>query len=466
MSEVKGQGSEVTDYQPNSLNQYTSISNSMLSAPCSLLYDLNGNLTNDGVSAYTWDTQNQLIEVETLPNAQSLRTKVSFSYDFMGRRISKKVFEWNDQLPTPNFQLQTTHSFFYDGWNLVREVSTDLTTSTVSTNSYVWGNDLSGSLQGAGGVGGLLCSITKAQSLEPKAFYPCYDHNGNVEKVLTRSGAVVAAFQYDAFGNCLTTEGTEAQSFAFRFSTKYWDSETGLYYYGYRYYSPDKGRWINRDPLGEVGGLNQYGFVENSPVKKSDPLGLTNIPGDFGWGNYTGINYSNKPNPVFVTAPGIPGFNSIEFQQNNHPPSYYQPTVIRAAPGDGAFHHHGNWGGPGWAAGKWIPERYLKESDFDVKPRDARDKCYWGHDKCIWQCYQDPCKNEEQLLACVRACDRELSACLHSLPMSSPHYWVTDQGLPFSAESDANFFGTLIPFLVHGGLNDLIGINIIPGDNP
>ena len=60
----------------------------------------------------------------------------------------------------------------------------------------------------------------------------------------------------------------------FRFSTKWFDDETGLYYYGYRYYSPRLGRWINRDPLEEDGGLNLYGLLGNCANNLVDPHGL------------------------------------------------------------------------------------------------------------------------------------------------------------------------------------------------
>jgi RHS repeat-associated protein len=60
----------------------------------------------------------------------------------------------------------------------------------------------------------------------------------------------------------------------FRFSTKYHDEETDLLYYGYRYYDPNAGRWLNRDPVWELGGLNLYGYVRNNPIKGSDRLGL------------------------------------------------------------------------------------------------------------------------------------------------------------------------------------------------
>jgi RHS repeat-associated protein len=52
---------------------------------------------------------------------------------------------------------------------------------------------------------------------------------------------------------------------------------SGLYYYGYRYYDPVTGRWPSRDPIGEEGGVNFYGFLVNEPVSNSDYLGLKNI---------------------------------------------------------------------------------------------------------------------------------------------------------------------------------------------
>jgi len=58
------------------------------------------------------------------------------------------------------------------------------------------------------------------------------------------------------------------------FSTKFYDWETGLYYYGYRYYNPSTGRWLSRDPIEEAGGMNLYGFVGNSPVTGFDVNGM------------------------------------------------------------------------------------------------------------------------------------------------------------------------------------------------
>ena len=80
--------------------------------------------------------------------------------------------------------------------------------------------------------------------------------------------------EYGPFGELIRATGPMAKVNPFRFSTKYQDDETGLVYYGYRYYDPSTGRWLSRDPLEEIGGLNLYGFVQNNPQKYVDPYGL------------------------------------------------------------------------------------------------------------------------------------------------------------------------------------------------
>ena len=140
-------------------------------------------------------------------------------------------------------------------------------------NSCSWGMDLSSSMQGAGGVGGLL-AVTDHGSESTAHFFPTYDGNGNVSEYLDASGIMQAHYEYDPFGNTTVSTGNKATDFFHRFSTKPLDAETGLYYYGYRYYDPVTGRWPSRDPWHEEGGLNLYVFVDNSALEKWDFLGL------------------------------------------------------------------------------------------------------------------------------------------------------------------------------------------------
>ncbi|OGV34731.1 MAG: hypothetical protein A2020_00335 [Lentisphaerae bacterium GWF2_45_14] len=209
-------------------------------------YDNDGNLLTDGRFTYTWNGENRLIKAET-PD-----TRLEFVYDYMGRRINKKVYT--------NNVLSSERKFTYDGWNLAAEYDANNTL----LNSYLWGEDLSGSLQGAGGVGGLLAVNN---------YLPCYDGNGNITSYLDNSGNTVATYEYNPFGKIICAFGTKADDFAYRFSTKYFDKETALYYYGYRYYSANVNRWLSRDPIEEQGGNNLYVFVGNSPLNYIDVLG-------------------------------------------------------------------------------------------------------------------------------------------------------------------------------------------------
>ncbi|GAK58228.1 hypothetical protein U27_05201 [Candidatus Vecturithrix granuli] len=118
-----------------------------------------------------------------------------------------------------------------------------------------------------GGIGGLLNLKQDGQN-----YAYLYDGRGNVDTILDNTQAIVAQYLYDPFGNLLAQSGTLDQPFGF--STKRYDTGTGLVYSGYRFYSPAMSRWTTRDPLGEHGGLNLYAFVGNNPVNWIDPWGL------------------------------------------------------------------------------------------------------------------------------------------------------------------------------------------------
>ena len=173
-------------------------------------------------------------------------------YDAKSRRVRKVTSE-------------ATTTFFYDDWNLVEE-RVAYTNGTISTIHYYWGKDLSGTFQGAGGIGGLLYL-----TVDGAVYNPCYDNNGNITRYVDASETIVA--DYDAFGRAISQSGTLADVFHHRFSSKCFDVETGFYYYGRRFYSPVLRRWLNRDPIGERGGINLYGVCKNNVVSSLDPVG-------------------------------------------------------------------------------------------------------------------------------------------------------------------------------------------------
>jgi RHS repeat-associated protein len=139
--------------------------------------------------------------------------------------------------------------------------------------NFLWGTDASGTLQGAGGVGGLLAVTDSSGS-----HFAGYDGNGNVTLLVKATDrSVTAQYEYGPFGELLSSSGSMATANPFRFSTKYQDDETGLLYYGYRYYNPNTGRWLSRDPIAERGGLNLYLFLSNDPLNRADFLALQGI---------------------------------------------------------------------------------------------------------------------------------------------------------------------------------------------
>ena len=118
---------------------------------------------------------------------------------------------------------------------------------------YSWGLNM------GGGIGGLLLIRDGNQS-----YYPLYDGKGNVVSILDANIQQVARYRYNTFGKLVNQSGSFTQPFGF--STKRYDENLGLSYYGYRFYVPAMERWLNRDPLGEAGGINLYAMVGNDPV--------------------------------------------------------------------------------------------------------------------------------------------------------------------------------------------------------
>ena len=229
-------------YTPNLLNQYSAISASSAVNPT---YDSDGNLTSDGGNwSYTWNGENRLV------NADNGTVSIDFEYDYQGRLV-KKDDGTSEEI------------YLYDGWNRIATFEPQVSGLSPKV-SYLWGLDLSGSMQGAGGVGGLL---------KEGARYPTCDANGNIVQKLNSNGGTDMAVAYDPFGNVI--DGVLVGEYGF--STKPLVDDLNWYYYGFRYYDPETGRWLSRDPIGENGGLNLYGMLDNDLINAWDYLGLTVI---------------------------------------------------------------------------------------------------------------------------------------------------------------------------------------------
>ena len=207
-------------------------------------------------------------------------------YDGKGRLRKRTDYIWTGSAWTANGGAE----YIYDGMRVIQERNT----SNTPTVSYTRGTDLSGSLEGAGGIGGLLGRSHgySAGNWSTHSFYHA-DGNGNVTYLLNSAQTKVAEYRYDPYGNTISISGSLAGVNVYRFSSKELHVNSGLYYYGYRFYDPNLQRWLNRDPFfGELntafpanGALQRnailasevsqlYGFCFNNPVNTFDTDGL------------------------------------------------------------------------------------------------------------------------------------------------------------------------------------------------
>ncbi|MCP3686338.1 MAG: hypothetical protein GY861_27150 [bacterium] len=212
-------------------------------------FDANGNmiekedtLTSDRWE-YTFGSGNRLIEVKKYDGGISPPSlEVSYSYDGLDRRIGKIVNS-------------DTTVYVYDGTNILNEY------------------DGSGLLL-AKYVNGL--QIDQPLKVTGTDYYYHADRLGSIISLTDTNGDVVQTYQYDSFGNIISTLSQDYFS-PYTYTGREWDQETGLYYYRARYYDAGIGRFISEDPIGFYSGdLNYFRYVENDPLYWRDPLGYSN----------------------------------------------------------------------------------------------------------------------------------------------------------------------------------------------
>ncbi len=242
-------------------------------------YDYDANMLSTGVWNYTWNGENRLLTMENPGQA-----KVEAEYDYSGRRVSKKANSWVNSA----WQFNKHLKFAYYGFKLIAEY--DGTTGDC-LRRYCWNGDkLEWMYDGS------------------TVYYYVIDGNKNVTALIDSTGNIAAEYSYDPFGKITAQSGTMADINPFRFSSEYFDVETGLIYYNFRYYSPDLRRWLSRDPSKERGGINLYMICNNNTINNIDQLGL--------------ISLGNKITGIFIArvinAGGSPGANAAnQFELND-----------------------------------------------------------------------------------------------------------------------------------------------------
>jgi RHS repeat-associated protein len=203
-------------------------------AGSTLTYDQNGNQTNDGTNTYTWDARNRLTNI-------SGGVTASFSYDVLGRRVSKTISG-------------ETTQFLYSANDIVSDI-------------------------GGGSVGATyLRSLNVDEPFVRQSSVNEFFHTdvlGSTLALSNMAGAVATSYNYEAFGKTMII-GTSTNLFEY---TGRENDGTGLYYYRARYYTAKGNRFTQEDPI-RFGGqsFNVYTYVRNNPLGFRDPTGLIQCP--------------------------------------------------------------------------------------------------------------------------------------------------------------------------------------------
>ena len=239
-------------YEANELNQYTDITGSENEADFSFTpeFDADGNQTSIKTETGIWTT---IYNAENRPVSftnEATGIVVTCAYDSMGRRSFKKV--------TVNGTVTLHHRYLYRGYLQIACI--DLTRSHHP------------------GLWLITWDPTQPISTRPLAIQKDgtwytygWDLTKNICEFFRTDGYIETSYSYTPYGK-LTFRGNAEQPI--QWSSENYDSELDLYYYNYRYYNNLTGRWVSKDLINEISGLNLYSYVSNCVTKSFDVLGL------------------------------------------------------------------------------------------------------------------------------------------------------------------------------------------------
>ncbi|WPK65433.1 RHS repeat domain-containing protein [Akkermansia muciniphila] len=255
----EGSGASAEAYTANNLNQYTAITREE-GASFAPAYDADGNQTKIQTSTGEWEVfYNALNQAARFIQGNR---RVECRYDYLNRRIEKAVYEGEI--------LMSKKRFIYHGYLQIAELDAAAATESampVLRKTYLWDP------QEPAATRILAMSLFDETGTCAENLYYTHDLLKNTTALFGIRAGRRALYEYGPYGNIVRMEGNAAEDNPFRFSSEYADDELGLVYYNYRYYNPQNGRWISRDPMMERLQENLYGYVGNSATIFIDFLG-------------------------------------------------------------------------------------------------------------------------------------------------------------------------------------------------
>lgn len=230
-------GNRITKNENGNITNYTYDPTSTLLESAGNItfdWDANGNMSRKGNAQYSFDSANRLTKV-----VKDNGDLIEFAYDGDGKRASKSVNKGKT-------------SYDYDTVSALPNVISEH--SENSSQQYVYGNNI----------------ISTVTDKDPTQKYYHSDGLGSTRELTDSTSKLASSYQYDAFGAIRKQTGTVENDFLY--TGQQFDPETGLYYLRARYYDPEIGRFITKDPIPQ---LNLFTYANNSPINFYDPSGMS-----------------------------------------------------------------------------------------------------------------------------------------------------------------------------------------------
>ncbi len=168
-------------------------------------------------------------------------------------------------------------------------------------------------------------SVTNSTRNPEKELYYAYDSLGSLVSLSDRQGHTATRYRYNSFDEL--TEGDISEN-EYTYTGQRLDPESRLYHFHFRQYDATASVWTTTDPIGILGGLNLYGYVQNNPLNYRDILGLGRDPDEDGYNDCCGAGDSGSENANH----GNDG-NS----RNDDHDTYNLPEVVVTAKKSGRF---------------------------------------------------------------------------------------------------------------------------------
>ena len=249
------EGEEYSLYESNALNQYTAVQEGSGSTEPSAFtptFDADGNQTlvktGTGVWCVEYNAENRPVAFTRTEG--DVPTRVTCTYDSMGRRVTKKV--------ESNGETTLHQRYLYRGY--LQVAACDLTSEgTPCLWHILWDPTQS--------------VATRPLAIQKDGTWYTYgwDLTKNICEVFGPAGDIRTAYTYSPYGEVTETGDVEQP---IQWSSEYIDTELGIVYYNYRYYNPADGRWLGRDILGEKEHSSLYMYCKNNVIMRTDYIGL------------------------------------------------------------------------------------------------------------------------------------------------------------------------------------------------